>query len=113
MEGRQLNYDAFVCFNAYGESSKDFEFVKELIRRFESPPYNFRLFVPHRDDLAGLAKHNITATIISQRYVASKSNMVTFSRFGKLMFGEIIVKNLFVFQKLYWYTSLTCDFLHF
>ncbi|GFR66957.1 myeloid differentiation primary response protein MyD88 [Elysia marginata] len=64
---RKVNYDAFVCFNAFGESGKDFEFVKELIRRFENPPYNYKLFVPHRDDLAGLAEHNINATIISQR----------------------------------------------
>lgn len=67
MLGRQVNYDAFVCFNAFGESGKDFEFVKELICRFENPPYNYKLFVPHRDDLAGLAEHSINATIISER----------------------------------------------
>ncbi|RUS86527.1 hypothetical protein EGW08_005719 [Elysia chlorotica] len=67
IEGRQINYDAFVCFNAFGESGKDFEFVKELIRRFENPPFNFKLFIPHRDDLAGLAQHDINATIISER----------------------------------------------
>ncbi|GFN94619.1 myeloid differentiation primary response protein myd88 [Plakobranchus ocellatus] len=67
IEGRRVIYNAFVCFNAYGDSEKDLQFVKELIRRFESPPYNFKLFVPHRDDLAGLAEHVINAAIISQR----------------------------------------------
>ncbi|XP_059175662.1 myeloid differentiation primary response protein MyD88-like isoform X2 [Physella acuta] len=67
IEGRQTIYDAFVCYNPFGDSSKDLEFVQKMIARLEGPDYKFKLFVPHRDDLVGLNEHNINATIISER----------------------------------------------
>uniref|UniRef100_A0A0B6ZIP1 TIR domain-containing protein n=1 Tax=Arion vulgaris TaxID=1028688 RepID=A0A0B6ZIP1_9EUPU len=63
----ETHYDAFICFNPNGDSSKDLEFVRELISRLEGPKYKFRFFVPHRDDLAGLNAHSISAKIISER----------------------------------------------
>ncbi|CAL1530784.1 unnamed protein product [Lymnaea stagnalis] len=72
MTGKQTNYDAYICFNPYGTSTKDLEFVRELIERFEKPSqYNnrkpFKLFVPSRDDLPGFSAHTISAKIISER----------------------------------------------
>ncbi|XP_005094456.1 myeloid differentiation primary response protein MyD88 [Aplysia californica] len=65
--GQKICYDAFVCYNPARDGSRDMMFVNELIQRFESPPFNFRLFVPHRNDLAGLNTHSINARIISER----------------------------------------------
>ncbi|XP_059165990.1 myeloid differentiation primary response protein MyD88-like isoform X2 [Physella acuta] len=65
--GKKIVYDAFVCYNPYGECSKDIQFVKEMIQILENPPHNFKLFVPSRDDLAGLNKFPVDCEIISER----------------------------------------------
>ncbi|BFZ06502.1 hypothetical protein BsWGS_09541 [Bradybaena similaris] len=65
-DGSITYYDAYVCYNPSGDSSNDLTFVRELIQRFEKK-YKFRLFVPYRDDLAGLNDHAINARIISER----------------------------------------------
>lgn len=67
MSGRITKYDAFICFHPGPDGSEDTSFVQELINKLESPPYNFKLFVPYRNDLAGLNSHDISARIISER----------------------------------------------
>uniref|UniRef100_A0A2C9KFW1 TIR domain-containing protein n=1 Tax=Biomphalaria glabrata TaxID=6526 RepID=A0A2C9KFW1_BIOGL len=67
LTGKKTYYDAYICYNPIGESSKDLEFVRELISRFESDKYRFTLFVPFRDDLPGMNEHAINAKIISER----------------------------------------------
>ncbi|KAH9524361.1 Myeloid differentiation primary response protein MyD88, partial [Bulinus truncatus] len=67
LNGKKTYYDAYICYNPAGEASKDLEFVRELIARFESDRYRFTLFVPFRDDLPGMNQHAISAQIISER----------------------------------------------
>ncbi|KAL8606172.1 hypothetical protein ACOMHN_053444 [Nucella lapillus] len=62
--GKPTYYDAFVCYHPEGE---DLDFVKKLIEKVENPPYNLRLFVPHRDDLPGSSKYVISAKLIQDR----------------------------------------------
>ncbi|KAK6172948.1 hypothetical protein SNE40_016500 [Patella caerulea] len=57
-------YHAFVCYNPEGA---DMQFVKNLLNKLESAPYNFKLCVPGRDDLPGGSTHTISARLIKER----------------------------------------------
>lgn len=62
-KGAPVTYDAFVCYNPEGE---DLEFVKLLINELEVK-HNMKLFVPERDDLAGMADSSTSAELIKHR----------------------------------------------
>lgn len=63
-KGTPTMYDAFVCYNAEGP---DLEFVMEMIRRLEGKEYGMKLFIPERDNLAGLADSTTIAKLIEHR----------------------------------------------
>ncbi|KAK7092607.1 myeloid differentiation primary response protein MyD88-like [Littorina saxatilis] len=63
-KGGPTYYDAFVCYHPDGD---DLKFVKTMIEKMECPPFNLKLFVPHRDDLPGASKHVISAKLIQDR----------------------------------------------
>ncbi|XP_055959062.1 myeloid differentiation primary response protein MyD88-like [Patella vulgata] len=57
-------YHAFVCYNPDGA---DLRFVKDLVNKLESEPYNLKLCVPGRNDLPGGPTHTISASLIKDR----------------------------------------------
>nr|AKN04685.1 MyD88-1 [Mizuhopecten yessoensis] len=61
----EIYYDCFVIYNP--DASDQLEFVKEMSRILEGPEYNFRLFIPWRDDLVGTAMHSVSAAIIEKK----------------------------------------------
>ncbi|XP_033732521.1 myeloid differentiation primary response protein MyD88-like [Pecten maximus] len=61
----EFYYDCFVIYNP--EAKDQLEFVKEMSRILEGPEYNFRLFVPWRDDLVGTAMYSVSAAIIEKK----------------------------------------------
>nr|ABB76627.1 MyD88 [Azumapecten farreri] len=61
----EIYYDCFVIYNP--DASDQLEFVKQMSRILEGPEYNFRLFIPWRDDLVGTAMHSVSAAIIEKK----------------------------------------------